>query len=273
MKKGIFLILVFISLVLLFVRFAIKPATSYLGFNAKSGIKVTSKSSAQVYLNDKAVGLTPYLDENLKPGEYLVKLSAGNANWMGKVRLNQGTLSVVNRELAELPSSASGEILTLISGTGATITSNPSEAEVKIDGQIFGKTPISASTLPAGEHIFNINRPGYLIRSIKAYVPANLSLNINVDLAISEIDLALIPTNPILTTPQVVVKNTPTGFLRVRDRPNLAGAEIAKVKPSDKLILLEELSDWMKVKLPDNTEGYVSSAYVQKEVILQDNKE
>lgn len=271
MKKAIFLILVFISLVLLFVRFAIKPITSYLGLNAKSGIKVTSQSSAQVYLNDKAVGSTPYLDENLKPEEYLVKLSAGNANWIGKVRLNQGTLSVVNRELAELPSSASGEVLTLISGSGATITSNPSEAEVKIDGQIFGKTPISASTLPPGEHIFTISRPGYLIRSIKAYVPANLSLNINVDLAISEIDLASIPTTPVSSTPMVVVKDTPTGFLRVRDKPNITGGEIIKVKPKDKLILLEEVNDWMKVRLPDNTEGYVSSQYVEKETIPPSN--
>lgn len=265
MRRTIFLILVFISLVLLFVRFAIKPITSYLGFNAKSGIKVTSQPTSQLYLNDKAVGSTPYIDENLKPGEYLVRVSAGNANWMGKVRLGQGTLSVVNRELAEISSSASGEILTLISGAGATITSNPSEAEVKIDGQSYGKTPISVSTLPSGEHNFNISKSGYLIRSIKAYVPLNLSLNINVDLAISEADLASIPTSPISTTPQVVVKNTPTGFLRVRDKPNIAGDEIAKVKPSDKLILLEELQGWIKVRLSDNTEGYVSSQYVEKE--------
>lgn len=264
MRRTTFLILVFISFVLLFVRFAIKPITSYLGFNAKSGIKVTSQPTSQVYLNEKAVGQTPYLDENLKAGEYLVKLSAGNANWMGKVRLNQGTLSVVNRELAEISSSASGEILTLISGVGATITSNPSEAEVKIDGQSYGKTPISVSTLPSGEHNFTISKSGYLIRSIKAYVPANLSLNINVDLAISEADLTTVIAPVITQTREVVVKQTPTGFLRVRDQASLNGKEIAQVKPGDKLVLLEELSGWNRVRLPDGTEGFVSSSYVEK---------
>jgi len=44
----------------------------------------------------------------------------------------------------------------------------------------------------------------------------------------------------------------------------LNGKEIAQVKPGDTLILLEEQGVWFRIRLPDGTEGFVSSSYVEK---------
>src|SRR5205823_3654828 len=111
---------------------------------------------------------------------------------------------------------------------GVTIISSPSGGAVEIDGKSYDPTPIHI-TLDVGEHTFTISKDGFLKRSIRAYLPDKFNLNINVDLSSSEADLSQISTPVITETPKLVVKNTPTGFLRVRDKPNLSGAEVTRV--------------------------------------------
>jgi len=61
----------------------------------------------------------------------------------------------------------------------------------------------------------------------------------------------------------VVVSDTPTGYLNVRETPG--GVEIGRVLPGDKLPFLEEQAGWFKVSLEDGSEGYISSKYSLKE--------
>ncbi|RJP47745.1 MAG: PEGA domain-containing protein [Armatimonadetes bacterium] len=264
MRRSIFVTLVSISVVILLIRFTFEPLANLFGFQVKSGIKITSLPEAVVAINGDEVGRTPYQDENLQVGEYNVKLTADQSVWQGRVTLNKGTLSVVNRELAPTIASSSGEILTLYPGKGVVITSTPGEASVEVDGKFYGKTPLSITDLISGEHSFLISHDSYLKRSIRASLPENLSLHINVDLAVSEADFTQITTPVVETLKEVTVKQTPVGYLNVRSKPSASGIKIGQVKPGDKLVLLEELSGWMKVRLPDAKEGYVSSQYVQK---------
>lgn len=235
-----------------------------MGIKPKSGISITSiPEEATIFLDEREVGKTPYEDKNLDVKEYAVKLEKDKASWQGRVKLTAQTLTIVNRDLAEDQASSSGEILTLDRGRGITVISNPSDSEVEIDGNAYGETPISIN-IPPGEHTILISHPNYLKRSFMANLPENFNLTVSVDLALSEVDLTTISAPVITQTPEVVVKETPTGFLRVRDKASLAGKEIAQVKPGDKLILLEELALWDRVRLADGTEGFVSSAYVEK---------
>lgn len=265
MKKAAYLILIFISVLVLLVRFLVNPLTSYLGFGQRAGIKITSIPQAKVFLDDKEAGTTPYQNETLKPKEYLVRLSSPDGLWQGKVSVKGGTLAVVNRELSSQTASSSGEVLTLTSGKGAVVVSNPSQAALQVDGKNYGKTPLSISDLASGEHTFLLSHDNYLKRSIRAFIPANLVLNLVVDLAIAEADLTVVAVNPQVNPNQVVVKDTPTGFLRIREQPSIASAEVGRISPGDKLILLEEVSGWDKVRLPDGRQGYVSSSYVKKQ--------
>lgn len=216
-----------------------------------------------MYLDDTEVGKTPYDDKNLQPKVYSIKIEKDQAKWAGKVKLTDETLAIVNRDLAEDQASSSGEILTLEKGRGMTIISNPSQSEIDIDGQSFGKTAQTVQLQP-GEHTLLLSHPNYLKRSIHAKLPEGFNLTVSVDLALSEADLATISTPIITTTPQVKVLDTPTGFLRVRDKASLSGKEIAQVKPTDTLILLEELPGWFRIRSADGVEGYVSSSYVVK---------
>lgn len=258
------MLLVFLSAIALFVRFALPLLSQLLGYQEKSGLKITSIPEATVYINGKEVGKTPYQDENLQVAEYNVELQTDQASWQSKVDLTNGTMAVINRELALSAASSSGEILTLNSGRGVVITSTPSSSGVEIDGQPAGKTPLSVSSLSSGEHTFILSHDGFLKRSIRASIPEGMALNIAVDLAISELDLGTLPTPAVQTPVKLVIKQTSTGFLRLRDEPSTAGKELAELSSGETLTEEEELSGWVKVQTDKGVEGYVSSAYVSK---------
>ena len=264
MKKTILLLLLLISVLVLVMRYSSLLLESVFGIRERAGISVLSRpDGATVYLDDTEVGKTPYDDKNLQPKVYSIKIEKDQVRWAGKVKLTNETLAIVSRDLAQDQASSSGEILTLEKGRGMTVISNPSQGEIEIDGQSFGKSPQSIQLQP-GEHTILISHPNYIKKSIHANLPEGFNLTVSVDLALSEADLTTISTPTITTTPQVKVLDTPTGFLRVRDRASLLGQEIAQVKPDDTLILLEELPGWFRIRTSEGVEGYVSSSYVEK---------
>ncbi len=268
MKKFLVWILIIISLAAILLRFSDKIAEIFLGVKQVSGLSVLSDpNEAKVFLNEKEVGQTPFEDKNLNAGDYSVRIEKGQAAWRGRVKLTSGAMTVVNRDIATDSASSAGEVLTLNKGKGLTIVSNPIEADIEIDGKNYGKTPITVN-IDAGGHTILVSHTGYLNRSIRADVPDNFNLVASVDLALAEADLASIATPVITQTPEVVVKNTVSpnpGYLRVRDKPSAGGKEIAQAKQGEKLVLLEEQGSWDRVRLSNGVEGFVSSAYVQKQ--------
>ncbi len=59
------------------------------------------------------------------------------------------------------------------------------------------------------------------------------------------------------------VKDTPTGWLRVRSEPSLNGAEVGKLNIGDTVTILEEKTGWLKVKTGAGLEGWASADYLQ----------
>lgn len=266
MKKSFFQGLTVLAIIALALRFGTQPLMNLLGLNLRAGLKVTSSPSATVFLNEKEMGQTPYQNENLSPGEYRVKLLSGEKRWQEIVSLYAGTLSLVNRDLSSAPGLSSGEILTLQPGKGVTVYSTPTEAQVEINGQSFGKSPLVVKNISFGEHTFLISHNGYLTRSVKANLPSGMVLSLEVDLATDASGSAKTTPSEVTPVMKVIVKKTPTGFLRVRSQPSLEAEEIARVSPGESLIFLEELPNWFKVQLSNGKEGYVSALYGEKKI-------
>lgn len=270
MRKLLLIVLIFLSIVSITLQLASGYIREFAEKNAKAGIRVESNVSAKVFLNDQDVGPAPFQDDNLRPGDYAIALKADEATtsakilWQGYAKLNEGTLTIVIRDIADKKEASSGEIISLEPGKGVTITSSPTGAEVLIDGKSVGNTPLTISDLEEGEHQFIISRENFLKRSIRSKVIDGLNLNLAVDLAITEPDLTKLPQTPITSTAEIVIKKTPTGFLRVRDKAGLGGKEIGQVKPGDKLVMLEESPGWVRIRLKDGKEGWVSSSYIEK---------
>ena len=59
------------------------------------------------------------------------------------------------------------------------------------------------------------------------------------------------------------VVETGTGWLRVRDAAGLNGVEIARVTVGQEYQVLEETTGWVKIKVSDTVQGWVSSDYVE----------
>jgi len=93
-------------------------------------------------------------------------------------------------------------------------------------------------------------------------------LNVNVKLASLP---ALSPTpeatpSAILEKPYVEIKDTPTGFLRVRQTASTGAKEIGRIQPGDKYPLLDKITGWylIKVDLEATTSGWISAQYADK---------
>lgn len=273
-RRLLVITLTFIGLVVLITQLGWKILGDLPLFKSVAGVRVESTIKSKVFLNGKEAGQTPLQLENLDEGEYLVRLdpiaeatASSKTSWQGYVKLNGGTLTVVNRELADSKAASSGEVITLEKGSGVTLISTPVGAEVMVDDKSYGVTPITISDLTHGEHQFVIGKDNFLKRSIRASVVEGYNLNISVDLAIGEIDLSKLITPPETQMKEAVVKQTPTGFLRVRSRANTTSSEVSRVNTGETLIVLEELPSWTKIRTKDGKEGYVATVYIDKKRI------
>lgn len=262
MKKTLFWVLVVLGAAVLVIRLASLSLASFLGPGEKAGISIISNPpGAEVFIDGVFFGKTPYRNTELEGKAYTVELKSKNSKWQARFKLTGGTLTIASRDLAENLTQQTGEVLSLKPGEGATIISSLGDVDVEIDGKYFGKTPL-LSKIEAGEHTFTLSKQGFLKRSTKAVIPEGFNLTLSVDLALAEEDIEI--SGKVGAKPQAVVKDTPTNFLRVRDKPSTFGVEIARVKPGDVLPILDEQGAWFKIQLPDGKEGYVSSTYIEK---------
>ncbi len=156
MRKVLLITTVFIGIIGIILQFGAKPLDKILGVQARSGLRVEATQKVKVFVDSRELGETPLQDESLLQGEYLVELkpveeASGSATlWKGYVKLNAGTLTVVNRELASTSQAQAGEVITLEKGRGVTVVSIPPEAEISLDGVVVGRTPITLSDISPG---------------------------------------------------------------------------------------------------------------------------
>lgn len=250
----------------------------------KAGLQVKSDPIASIFLDSRFLGRTPY-EDRIEPGEYTLKLipestATSAASWQGKVVLQANILTFVNRQLGVSDLASSGEIISLERLTGKdteiSIVTTPDGASVKIDGQDKGVAPLLLRNIEPGEHEIIVTSPGFLSKSVKVKATSGFKLTTTIQLGISS--AAVIPTpeaTPISggktsetketgsAATQVVILDTPTGWLRVRTEPSTTASEAGKVNPKEKYTLLDEKSGWYKIKTPEG-EGWISGRYAEK---------
>ncbi len=269
-------------------------------FTKKSGVQITSHPDANVVINGKSVGKTPYYDEGLSPGTATIQMTAidSGQSWEGKVTLVSGTLTTVHREFAASPDkshsySLSFEKLANTKDSSVSIISLPPNATVSIDGKPAGFTPATADIAP-GPHVFSFTAPGYQDKIVNAAIQAGYRLVLNLTMATMDIvptptptpiataSATLTPTpttvknitplpkqgspSAALAKPYVEILNTPTGYLRVRETPSTNGTELAKVNPGDMFPYKEptaSVSGWYYIEYLKGEWGYVASQYAK----------
>lgn len=266
----------------------------------KAGIQITTNPQANVSLDGKSLGSTPVYQEGLKAGAYNIKITANDSSltpWEGKVTLNPGVLTVVDRQLSNDPAKSFGytlsfETLTDKTATEVNIVSFPDLVSVMVDGAPVGFTPFKSDVVTAGAHTFTLSSPGYQDQIIKASVRSGNRLIINAQLGVQTIiptptptPQVAISTTPtptysnqppaeitplpkqasdlVLPKPYVQILTTPTGWLKVRSEANANASEVAKVNPEDKFPYLETSGSWYKIEYQTGKTGYISTTYAK----------
>ena len=281
MKKRVLMVLA-ILLILAGIFILVRVAANVLKPKGRGALQVNSNIRASVTLNGEVLGTTPLYrgdqNESLPEGLYDLKITPEDKNleaYSAKVKINPGVLTAVERTF--LPGSlASSYILMLeksqVKNPQIFISSIPDNSLVSIDGTDEGVTPLNLPSISASEHEVEIQKEEFSKKTIRVRAVDGYKLVLNVVLSAggsSEIEIApsVSPTavlTPIPPPNSITIKNTPTGFLRVRSTPSLAGTEIGRVTPSETYEVLEENASWVKIKLKDGQEGWVSKTYTQK---------
>lgn len=226
------------------------------------------------------------------------------ASWQGKITIRGNLLTYVNTELGESEFSSASEILWLEKITSnqseISVVTDPDGASITLDGESKGISPIAVTGISAGEHVIAVASPGFASRSIKAKTTEGYKLFISMKLALSssqsivtmetpEATQSASPSATLQTKPATkstptpslkvsptlgvtqeplkpfaLIKDTPTGFLRVRFEPSTQASETARVNPGEKYTILDTENGWYQITLDDGTKGWISGQYATK---------
>lgn len=255
---------------------------------AVAGLKITATPQASVYLDDKLIGKTPY-DGRHPAGNYVLKLTAdeGGTSWQDKIVLTASTLTYVKKELGTSELTTAGEAVYLEKigqdEVQLSVASSPDAAVVSVDGMEKGITPINLPILE-GEHDVVVNSTGFVGRTVKIKAVKGYRITVISQLALSSESTAnLTSPTPVAEVsgkptgtanaqsspdepakPYVIIKETPTNFLRVRLDASLSASEVAQLQPGTRVPFKEEKSGWFKVTYEEGKDGWISSRYAEK---------
>ncbi len=236
----------------------------------KSGIEIISYPSSKVFIDNKEVGMSPYKNNSLTPGDKEIKLIIDGAEWKKTVHLENRANTVINREIDPDISKNGGYLLYLESTgdnkkAGLLITTKPDRTAVSIDGEIKGFSPLRIDDIGEGDKQITLSFPGY--KTIDMFIRSTYGYQLVVEADLAS-EIVVNNQEPVLETTvvekKVKIKTTETGWLRVREEPNGNSKEITKVNPNEIYTLLEEKDDWQKIDLGNGKNGWISAKYADK---------
>ncbi len=289
-RKIGFLVVLIIVIALIFL--VIKFLT---GRSPRQGeLKVESSPVASIFLDSKYIGRTPF-DDKVNGGEYTIKIVpeggvTQSSPWEGKITIGQNLLTYVNAALSDSELTTAVGVLWLekIAGKNSelSVTTNPDGATVLVDDQTKGVSPLTIDNLSAGDHTLTVTSPGFAARNLKVRVTSGYKLIASFKLALSGTAPEASPTPSLAPSPTIspaastktatssatpdppkpfaIIKDTPTGFLRVRVEPSTSATESARVNPGDKYQIFSEQNGWFQISYDGTNKGWISGQYAQK---------
>ena len=171
---------------------------------ARSSLKVQSTvPNAEVFVDGSSLGRAPVERTDLEPGKhFLVVHRDGYTDFKREVILIEGQPVTLVADL-----SATG---------GMRILTSPEGAEVRLDGELVGKTPIVRDTVPAGDHVIEFKLKGFFDHKETVKVEGGRE-------KLFSVDLKQVPTGP---TPEQQAKRK-TGMSSFGAKVNPVGGVTA----------------------------------------------
>lgn len=182
----------------------------------QAGLHIEANETATIYLDDKHVGSTTFDQQELKAGQYLLKLVSEknpNKQWQTNIRLTSKVITVISYNFADQPDQSSYYILQLEklanqNNSEIAFITQPDNVIITLDGQPKGLSPVTLEQITPGEHQILLSAPAHQEMTIPARSLAGYSLLINAQLA----RLADIPAPQVIdaTTSAQMAQITPS---------------------------------------------------------------
>ncbi|MBP9995143.1 MAG: SUMF1/EgtB/PvdO family nonheme iron enzyme, partial [bacterium] len=109
---------------------------------------------AEVYVDERKVGVTPYQGKKIKRGQHMVEVRL--AGYKSKVEMISVKAGDFNTQLQDVVLDA----VKVATGT-IVLESNPSGAVITIDGRQYGQTPKTLTEFPVGAYTVYFTKEGY----------------------------------------------------------------------------------------------------------------
>lgn len=157
-------------LVVVLVSSLLLTACNPLGKTQKSGLQViTDGTDASVYLNDAYVEKTPFIDRELSPGEYTLKIQPDEPDlipYEKTITLRPGLLTVVTWKLAQRPEFSGGvvyemEPINSKNKSEISFVTIPDGAIVSVGEQEKSFSPTVITDIIPGHTEFEVSLPSY----------------------------------------------------------------------------------------------------------------
>jgi hypothetical protein len=168
----------------------------------KAGLQVlTNDIPTDIYLDGKFLDKTPYINKELKAGEYMLELRPENtqlATYQTKISLHRGLLTVVTWKPGSTPETSGGVIYEMeklknSKDSEISLITIPDGAIIHVDDEAKGFSPVVVEKTSPGEHEYEVSLPSYETQKHTINVLEGYRMNITLQLA-KQTYVALSPT-------------------------------------------------------------------------------
>ncbi len=252
--------------------------------NTTGQIKINATPAAMVFIDDQDLGRTPF-EQKLEAGEHMVKLiplgaSSASASFSHRIRIEKNTLSYMNVELGASDVATASDILGVSRMTSKAsdrstgeimVETDPPGGIVSLDNEEKGTASLVLASVARGNHEVSVYLPTFFPRTQKVHVEPGYRVQVFFKLAIDKNQdekrkqlqkkVQGEATKKEDDKKIVVIGQTGTGWLRVREEGSLSGVEVGKVDSGREFEVQEEKSGWYKIEYEKGKMGWVSGEF------------
>ncbi len=245
---------------------------------------VSEPDGAKVFIDNTEVGATPYSSNNLSEGDYELRIEkAGYESQTARVKVQKGFKLNVVMKLFPMPVPAT---VNLLEGSTDLYDVHSSDSMVSSDAASWVKAvPYWNRTRGINLADTGVNKEmvfGYFIDYAgRLYDKDGNDITGATDLGelaagaylrrapdgpgLSEPAKTILASVNVVAGKKATVLETGLGWLNVRSEPSLDGEVLVQVNVGESFTVLEESTGWVKIRVDVDTEGWVSSTYVEIE--------
>lgn len=264
----------------------------------KGGLRVTSSTPADVYLDGKSIGTTDLSKMPLDVKNYKLKIVPKDPNLATEetpIKMFAGFETTVDWQFGKTVEDNSGFIFEAENShkrdaSEIEIITNPDNVPITMNNEDKGFSPQVIDDLPLGEYQIALQAPGYakIVRTVKLIKGKRLIVTVKlarkpVEVAVASpsAQLAPLPTpastpkatpkttpkptvKPVIAIakPYVEILETPTGFLRVRSTPAASGTELGQLMAGQAVPYGgETTNNWFKIVYKATSSAWISGQY------------